>query len=395
MTALRIVLVSALIATAAGCTTVKSWVAKAGSSDNIHEPAVLAPITPSISVQRLWSRSFGKGERMLGLRQHPAIADGRVYIADSYGPYMYALDLASGRDVWKTDTKLRLTGGPAAGAGIVVAGSVNGDVVAFAADTGAERWRAKLSSEILASPLVAGDMVVVRSGDGHVVALNLTDGKRRWAYERPLPSLSLRGNSAPALGGNGLIYLGYDDGSLVALRAQDGVKVWDEVVAQAEGRSELDRLADIDGDVIASPDGIFAASYRGKVGAFNPDNGNPIWTHSLVSYAGVARAGDTLFASDAVGTVWALDRTSGAALWKQDALGYRWLSEPVVQGGYVVVGDLQGYLHWMKADTGAFAARAEIGGHKDEIRATPQVSTDGILVATTNRGKLAAFRINK
>jgi outer membrane protein assembly factor BamB len=189
------------------------------------------------------------------------------------------------------------------------------------------------------------------------------------------------------------VYLGYEDGTLVALRAADGVKVWEQAVATPEGRSELDRMADVDGDVVVSQDGVFAASYKGKVGAFNPDSGAPIWDHSLVSYGGLARTGNTLFVSDATGVVWALDSATGAVLWKQEALGYRWLSSPAVQGGYAVVGDLEGYLHWMKSDTGAIVARERIGGHKDAIRATPQVSSDGILVAVTTKGKLAAFRI--
>jgi len=391
----RIVLAGALIASVAGCSTVKGWMHKAAASDNVHRPAELAKITPSISVQRLWSRSTGKGERTLGLRDHPTIADGRVYVVDSYGPNLTAIDLASGRDIWKTRTKLRLTGGPGVGSGSVVAGSVNGDVVAFSADTGAERWRMKLSSEIISTPLIAGDIVIVRTGDGHVVAMDLADGKRRWAFERPLPTLSLRGNPSPILGGNGLVYLGYEDGTLVALRTQDGVKVWDQVVAQPDGRSELDRMADIDGDVVASPDGIYAASYKGKVAAFNPDNGNPLWEHSLVSYGGLARGGDTLYVSDAAGVVWALDHASGGALWKQEALGYRWLSEPAVQGAYVVVGDLDGYLHWMRADSGAIVAREKAGSRNDAIRGTPQVSADGILVVETIKGKLAAYRISK
>jgi outer membrane protein assembly factor BamB len=316
-------------------------------------------------------------------------------VAESHEARVYALDLNSGREIWTTDTKLRLTGGPGVGSGTVVVGSINGDIVALSADTGAERWRAKASSEIISNPLVAGDVVIVRSGDGHVLGLNLADGKRRWAFERALPNLSLRGNPSPVLGGNGLVYLGFEDGTLVALRAQDGIKAWEQVVAQSEGRSELDRMADIDGDVVVSPDGVFAASYKGQVGAFNPNSGNPLWNHQLVSYGGLARAGDTLFASDAVGTVWALDRVSGTAIWKQEALGYRWLSSPAVQNGYVVVGDLKGFLHWMRADTGAFVARERLGGRKDEIRATPQVSADGILVAVTTRGKLAAYRINK
>ena len=391
----RIVLVAALAVAVTGCTTVKGWVAKMGSTDTVHEPAKLTAITPSISVQRIWTHSVGKGERLLDLRDRPAIDGNRVIVEDAYGPYLYAIDLNTGRDLWKTDTKLRLTGGPVVGSGVIVAGSVNGDVVAFAPDTGKERWRVKLTSEILSTPAIATDVVIVRTGDGKVTALDLADGKHRWSFERPLPTLSLRGDSSPVLGSNGLVYMGYADGTLVALRATDGGKVWDQVVAQAEGRSDLDRLADIDGEIVASPDGVFAASFKGKIGGYNPDNGSPLWNHSLISYGGIARSGDALYVSDAVGTVWSLDRGSGNAVWKQDALGYRWLSTPAVQKGYVVVGDFEGYLHWMKPETGAFVARERLGGSNDWIRATPQVSADGILVAVTARGKMAAYRIGK
>jgi outer membrane protein assembly factor BamB len=389
----RIVLVAALIAAVSGCSSVKGWVAKLGGKDNVHPPVALVSIKPSITVERLWSRSIGSGEQLLDLRQHPAIDGNRVYVAESYGPNVYAIDLHTGRELWKTNTKLRITGGPTVAAGLVVAGSVNGDVVEFAADTGTEHWRAKLTSEILSTPLITGDIVIVRTGDGRVVALGLADGKQRWAFERSLPTLSLRGNSSPVLGANGLVYLGYPDGNLVALRTADGVKAWEQQIASADGRTDLDRLADVDGDIVASPDGVFAASFKGKIGGFNPDSGSPLWTHSLISYSGLARSGDTLYVSDAVGTVWALDRGSGNALWKQDALGYRWLSTPAVQDGYAVVGDLQGYLHWMKPDTGEIVARQQIGG--DPIRGTPQVSSDGIMVAQTVGGKMAAFRIKK
>jgi len=392
----RAALAVTLIATLAGCSTVKGWMHKMGDSENVHQPAALTAITPSIRVQKLWARSVGKGERQLDLSDRPTIDGDRVYVIEPYGHNLYALDLRSGRQLWKTtQAKVRFTGGPGVGEGVVVAGSVNGDVLAFAADTGAERWHANVTSEVLSTPLVAGDVVIVRSGDGHVAAFDLADGKRRWGYERQVPALSLRGESSPVLAGNGLVYIGFADGTLTALRASDGAKAWEQVVAQPEGRSDIDRMAGIDGEILAGPDGVFAVSYKGKVGAFAPESGAQGWSHSLVSYGGLARGGDSLYVSDASGTVWALDRTSGAALWKQEALAWRWLSTPAVQDGYVVVGDLQGYLHWLKPDSGAIVARERIGGNKDAIRGTPQVSADGILVAETTKGRIAAFQIAK
>ncbi|MBS0193106.1 MAG: outer membrane protein assembly factor BamB [Proteobacteria bacterium] len=392
----RNALVAALVVAVAGCSGIKDLMHKMSSSDNVHRPAALTAITPSIGVHKLWTRSIGKGERLLDLRMRPAIDGNRVYVAEPYGHSLHALDLATGRDVWKiSNVGVRFSGGPGVGGGTVVTGSINGDVLAYDAGTGAERWHANVTSEIVSTPLVAGDVVVVRSGDGKVAAFNLADGQRRWGYERQVPSLSLRGNSSPVLGGNGLVYVGFADGDLVALRAADGSKVWEQTVAQPEGRSDIDRMADIDGSVVAEAGGVFAASYKGKVAAFAAETGAPQWTHALISYGGLVRGGNSLYVSDSSGTVWGLDGSTGAGLWKQEALAWRWLSTPAVQDGYVVVGDLQGYLHWLKPDTGAIVARARIGGNKDAIRGTPQVSADGVLVAETTQGKLAAFRINK
>ena len=392
----RLALAATLVATVAGCSTVKGWMHKIGDNENVHQPAALTAITPSIRVQKLWSRSVGKGERQLDLRDHPTIDGNRVYAIEPYGHSLFALDLMTGRQLWKTtQPKVRFSGGPGVGGGVVVAASVNGDVMAFAADTGAERWHARVTSEVLSTPLVAGDVVVVQSGDGKLVAFGLADGQRRWGYERSVPPLSLRADSSPVLAGNGLIYTGFADGTLVALRASYGAKAWEQAVAQVEGRSDIDRMASIGGEILVGPDGIYAASYKGKVGVFAPESGSPGWSHSLVTYGGLARGGDTLYVSDASGTVWALDHGTGGALWKQEALAWRWLSTPAVQGGYVVVGDLQGYLHWLRPDSGAIVARERIGGNKDAIRGTPQVSADGILVAESVNGRIAAFQIAK
>ena len=390
---LRVLLFAMLLTIIAGCSTVKGWFGGGKGQENVHPPAALTQYTPGVNVQKLWSRSIGHGEKLLGLRQKPFVADGRVYAASSHDGQVYAIDAATGRDIWRTDTKLRLTGGPGAGGGMVVVGSINGDVVALAADSGAERWRARVSSEILSTPLIAGDVVVVRSGDGHVFGFDLTDGKQRWAFERALPSLSLRGSPSPVLGANDIVYLGYEDGALIALRAHDGSKAWEQAVAQPEGRSEIERLADIDGDVIAAPDAVYAISYKGQLLAMSPSSGAPGWNHEVGSYGGLAQSGNKLYTSDAVGTVLAFDRGTGNPLWKQEGLGYRWLSSPAVQGDYVVVGDLQGYLHWLRADTGELAARVRIG--KGPIRATPQVSADGVLYAVNTDDQLAAYRISK
>jgi len=262
--------------------------------------------------------------------------------------------------------------------------------VAMDADTGTKRWTAKVSSEVLSAPLIVSGRVIVRSNDGRVFGLDAADGSRKWLFDRGLPLLTVRGNASP-VAGNGIVYIGYDDGTLVALRDEDGLRVWEQAVAEPDGRTEIDRMADIDGEVQVGLEEVFATSYHDQTMAMSAANGHPIWTAPVGSYAGIALLGDKVLVSDKGGNVWALDRATGNSLWKQDALARRQLTTPVVQGDYAVVGDLDGYLHWLRLDTGVIVARTRI--ERAALRGTPQVSPDGVLYAVSNEGKLTAYKL--
>lgn len=388
----RIIVTATLIAVAlSGCSTLKGWFGSKSKKDNVDPPAELVKFAATAGVQRLWVESTGDGEGRLGLRQAPAILDAHVYVANGGGD-VSALDLNSGKALWSVETGLRLSGGPGASEGVVVVGGLDGDVIALDAATGARKWAANAGSEIITKPLVSDGTVVVRSVDGRAIGYDLADGKRKWAFDRSLPSLTVRGNSPP-IASQGLVYFGYDDGTVVALRLQDGLRAWEQVVAESEGRTELERMADIDGELQVDANAVYAVSYKGQAMALRATNGQPGWNRDIGAYAGLALAGDRLIAADSAGTLWSIDRNSGSAMWKQDVLAHRWLSTPAVQGGYVVVGDLEGYLHWLNLETGELAARERIQGAP--IRATPQVSPDGVLVAVTTDGKLAAYRLTQ
>jgi outer membrane protein assembly factor BamB len=356
------------------------------NKDNVEPPTELTDIEASIGIDRLWSRNIGDGEEKLGLRQHPVIADARVYASDLEGN-VYALDAAGGKEVWQVETGLRLSGGPGLGDGTLLVGSLDGDVLALNPDTGSERWRAKVSSEIVSTPVVAGGVGVVRCNDGRVYGFNITDGERKWVYDRGVPSLTLRGNSTPLIG-EGVVFLGYDNGQVVALRLDDGVQQWEQVIAIGEGRTEIERMVDVDGEIVVEGADVFAAAYNGQVLAISLEGGRPLWNREVSSYSGLSLAGEKLLLSDADGTVWALDRRTGTAMWKQEGLAHRWLTTPAVQGDYAVVGDLEGYLHWLKLEDGSIAGRERLA--RDPVRATPQVA-DGVLYAIAVDGELGAF----
>lgn len=379
----RLLIVLGLLALAVGCN-------KSKNKENVEPPAELTEFSPTVSVSRVWSKGLGDGERLLGLRQHPVVAGGHVYAADVDKGNLYALDAASGSQLWRVETELPLSGGPGFGEDTLVIGSLKGDVIAYNPGSGDERWRAKVSSEVIATPAVANGVVVVRSNDGRVFGFNLTDGERRWVYDRGVPSLTLRGNGPP-LTAEGMAYIGYDNGQVVGLRIEDGAQAWEQTVAIGEGRTELDRMVDIDGEMVTESRDLFAASFNGQVVALSLDGGRPLWNREVSSFAGLALAGEKLLLSDRDGTIWALDRSTGSALWKQEALAHRWLSTPAIQGNYAVFGDLEGYLHWISLEDGALGARARLD--KEPIRATPQVS-DGVLYAVSIEGQLAAYRLD-
>ncbi|MEZ5457491.1 MAG: outer membrane protein assembly factor BamB [Lysobacteraceae bacterium] len=367
-----------------GCSSSRS-----SKRENVAPPAELTDFAPQIQVRELWSGKVGGGEGKTGLRQRVAI-DGRVVFTSDQSGDVQALDLDTGRQLWRRETGLRVSSSPAAGESTLVVATLDGQVLALNPDNGDERWRATVSSEVIAQPAISRGLVVVRVNDGRVFAFSATDGERRWVYDRGIPALTLRGNSAPEVA-DGRVYLGYDGGQVVALNLETGAQVWEQVVAVGEGRTELDRMVDVDGALVVDGGQIFAASFRGQAIAIDSISARPLWNREISSYAGVVSAAGQLLTVDDQGTLWSLDRSTGSAMWKQDVLSHRWLSAPAVQSNYALVGDLEGYVHWFSLTDGALVARAQLGD--EAIVASPVVSADGVAVVVSTSGKIAAYRL--
>lgn len=382
---LALTLLAAVLAS--GCGTVKGWLGRDNGS-KAAEPTALSEFSPSVGVSPLWKAAAGDGEGRLGVRQRPAIADGRVYAA-ALGGGVRAFDLQSGALLWHGAVDVPLSGGPGVGEGLVVAGSLEGDVIAFDAASGGEKWRAKVANEVLAAPAVGGGLVLVRSNDGRVTALDAATGQRRWFWNHELPNLTVRGNGPVALG-PGVAFVGNDDGSISALSMSDGAQAWQQAVGQAEGRTDLDRMADVDGAPVLDGTTLYATSYKRQTMALDAPSGRPLWSRENGGVGGLGLAADRLVVADSLGTVWAIDRAGGGALWQQPLLARRALSAPAVHGDYAVVGDFEGYLHWLKLDNGELAARIRAGGAA--IRAQPVVA-DGVLVVQNIDGGLSAYRL--
>lgn len=381
----RAVLAASLAFSLAGCGTVRGWFD--GGDDAPTEPAALAEFAPTATVQRLWSIDLGEGEGRLGVRQGPLVVDGRVYAAAADGT-VHAIDLQTGQVLWRHDSEARLTGGPGAGEGVVVVGGIEGEVIALDAATGASKWTYRVGSEVIAAPVVGQGLVLVRSNDGRVTALDVATGTRRWFWNRDVPNLSVRGNDAPVMG-PGLVFVGNDDGTVAALAINDGRPLWEQSIGRAEGRSELERMADVDGTPVLDDTTLFASSFKKQTVAIDAPTGRPMWASEFGGANRVGVASDRVVVSDPAGAVHALDKANGASYWQQAGLARRNVTGAAIHGDHAVVGDFEGYVHWLRLADGAFAARARVG---DAVRAAPVVSGDVLLVQGTD-GDLAAFRV--
>lgn len=379
-----------------GCSTVKGWFAgKDAAAKKALEPAELTKFEPSVQVSKIWSANVGKGEGRIGLRQAPVVSDGRVYAAAVQGG-VHALDLQTGKQVWeyspakeKKKPKLRLYGGPGVGDGLVVIGTLDGQVIALDAANGSEKWKSKVTGEVIAAPAVAQGLVFVRSNDGRTTALDAATGEQRWFNAQELPSLTVRGN-APVVTGPGVLFIGNDDGTVAALAMQDGRPLWEQMVGTPEGRTELERMADIDGAPVLEGNTLFVTSFKNETMAIEGPTGRPMWSRDHGGGGGVAVSSGNVVVTDGKGTVYGLDKSSGSAMWSQQALARRSLTGAAIQGDYAVVGDYKGYLHWLRLSDGELAAREKSGG--DALLAQPLVA-DGILLVQNVDGKLTAFRL--
>lgn len=382
-----IVLLLATVLLVSGCTTIRN-VFRGTSKDNVDPPVELTEFNPSVAVSKIWSRKLGDGNSRSGLRQSPALSENRLYAADGSGT-LVALDAGSGAEIWKIDTELRLGSGAAVGDGIVVVGTLDGKLLAFDAASGRSRWTADLSSEAIAAPSISNGLVIARTVDGRSYGFDVTDGKRAWVFDRGVPILSLRGNSAPLIV-DSRVLLAYDSGKIAAVDAGNGGLIWEQTLAEGEGRSEIDRTVDIDGDLVAEGSRGYAVAYGTGVVAFDVESGRIAWTRSLNSYGGVAQSGERLYVADADGVVWCLNAGDGRVLWKKEGLGFRYLSTPAVVGEYIVVADFEGYVHWLSTKDGAFAARSRVG--KEGVRTTPLTRGNTTWVLGDG-GELTAFRV--
>ncbi|MGA2190156.1 MAG: outer membrane protein assembly factor BamB [Steroidobacteraceae bacterium] len=358
---------------------------------DVEPPAVLINFPATLPVKELWNDNVGGGKKQVKLRLGlgPAIDNGVVFAGSDKGE-LVAVAIDTGKQLWVKKLKLPLSAGPAAGFGIVVAGTSKGEIITFDAATGKERWRVRVNSELLSAPAIGEKVVVMRSVDGRLHGLASDSGKELWQVEQQVPRLSLRGTAIPVIAKE-LAVSGFDNGKVMAVSLATGDTVWDTALASPHGRTELDRLVDIDSAVRVIGDDVFAAGFQGRTAMLALDSGQIWWAHDMSSYRGLAADTDTLYVTQSDGVVVALRERDGSEIWRNESLKRRGLSAPVETTTAVAVSDYQGYLHWLDKKTGFLVARERVS--KFRVSNQP-VAVDDTVVVLDDGGKMAAFRAN-
>ena len=361
-----------------------SALAACSGKSTVAKPEPLRQIAdPQVRGESRWATKTADSQGLSGLR--PLLAAGRVFVGDSKG-HIQALE-AQGETLWSQKTDLRLSAGPALADGALIFGTLSGQAVAVEASDGSVRWSTELSSEVIAPPVGDRDLVVMRSGDGRIYGLNPADGERRWTLNRSVPALILRGAGNTLLDSNAA-YVGMDNGRVIALDRTTGEPLWEEAVSLPTGRSEIERIVDVDADLLLVNDVLFAASYGGDLVALATTNGRTLWRRSLASYTGMDFDGRCLYVTDAEAVLWCLDPSNGAAIWEQNQLKHRGLSAPLAFKGNVLVSDFEGYMHAVSSADGAIIGRRKV---VDDAVNRPMQAADGVVYVLGRGGRLRAL----
>lgn len=368
---------------------VLSLLALQGCSGNKNArdlPTELTRIESSLRIQDLWTTRLGKDAEHLSLGLRP-VSDGTRVFAAAHSGEVSGIDLVTGKSDWSTDTDLALSAGPGHGGNLVVVGSADGEIVGLDATTGRRLWQREVGSEVLATPVVHNGLVIIKSIDGSVHAMDGRDGAMRWTVETTVPGLTLRGSSQPAAVGDRVI-VGFDNGQVVALGLRDGADLWRAPLALGRGRTELERMSDVDSNIVVFGEEVYVAGFQSRAALLSANSGNPAWITDLSSAGGLDLGRTAMFSTSGDGTVSALERATGTVVWEQKALLHRGVTGPVLFGDAVVVGDFEGYLHWLSAEDGSLIGRTRAG--KTSIVTRPLVVGSRLYVQDEG-GMLHAF----
>ena len=391
------------------------------SPSSVLPPVELTPLTNQVDISRKWILTAGEGVNDFYLKLRPSFNKSTGYVVD-YKGHLQAFTVENGRKLWSAELNLPVSGGLTLKNNKLFLGTSKGHIVAFeigkhnlenhVSKNIKKLWSTQLSSEILSRPAVSNGIVIVKTIDGRIYGLNADSGVQSWVYDRTVPRLTLRGSSSVLIT-NDIVISASDNGKLAALNLKSGKLLWETTIAIAHGRNQLERVIDIDLDPVIVEDVIYVAGYQGRIAAIKIGSGQIIWSRDFSSYTGLSVDAYRVYVTDAMGQAWALNRYNGSTIWRQDKLLRRQLTAPEAYDNYIVVGDYDGYLHWLNREDGKIVARKQINqddGFSDDEEIDKELAlifsksnnilvkplaVNGLLLSLDRVGHLEAFKIEK
>lgn len=354
------------------------------------EPMELTDIVTSVQIKRLWNVNIGKNSEFLRIALQP-VGDGKRIYAASRDGNVVALHPETGKLFWRNKLDIELSSGPGTGEGLVVVGASDGYLIALNAESGVEQWRVNVTGESLARPLIKDDLVIAITIDNRLRALSAFDGSERWTVDQSPPPLTMRGSATPVIVGTSVV-AGFDNGRLVAVSLADGDVVWEAMLSPPTGRSDLERLADIDGRISVVGQDLYASGYQGSTAAIASESGQILWSRDVSSFEGVSADWSNVYTADEEGAIIALARRNGDESWRQTSLLRREPTVPVPFQTTVAVGDFEGYLHFFSNFDGEPVARVRVDSKA--ISNDPIVVADRLYVQT-DAGSVAAYVVQQ
>ena len=344
-----------------------------------------------VNVKILWKKKVGSGLGLGDLKMEPNINNQLIYITDYTGG-LFVLNIVNGKKIWSIKDKgVEYTTGPSIGSDLVLVGTGNGRVIARSKESGILKWIAKLPSEILSNPMEGDTKIIVRSNDGSVYALDKETGQEIWNYQKTAPKLSVRGNSNPLLVDDSVI-IGWDDGRMTALDLETGKIIWNATVAVPTGQTDLERLVDIDGNPILDGADIYVCSYGSGLTSVSSLDGKINWMREISSAFSPAVGDEYIYIVDDKSVIWAFDKITGNSVWRTNDFEKRSISAPLIYKNYLVVGDFDGYTHWLDAENGKQVFRKKIAS---EAIIVSGVTDDSVVVQIAKDGKTIALELNE
>lgn len=364
------------------------WVSACSTPDNSEPPADLTDIENPQPLRKLWSIDTGEGIDEGFFDMQPQLLGNKVYTIDTEG-VIHQIDATNGKSEWQFESGLSSITGLSVNSSALVATSRNGELLVFdfADESLKLRWRQQLNSEIRTRAVLHDEQVFVRTVDGKLSAINASNGKILWTVSRRVPALSLTGSSHPVVSDD-LVISGFDNGKLVAFERDNGSTAWETTVSSPSGRTEIERLVDLDGQFVLRDGIVYISSYQGNLVAITVSNGQVIWSRKFSSFLAMDADREALYLSDDRSHIWSIDRRTGSAFWKQEVLNARKITAPRLIGDKLIVADLQGYVHWFDKQDGRLLARKAT---YDNRYLSQPLTIDSTAIVLDSTGRLTAL----